>query len=88
MKLEVEITEDEIRSAIERKIRVAIANEGSGWEAGERIKKMVKEAWSAAADKIVADAFANSSGIRRRVEAEIERKITAKLNAVVRQAGK
>ena len=58
MKLEIEITEDEIKSAIERKIRVAIANETNAWNNEESIKSKVKLFWHETMEQIVKEELA------------------------------
>lgn len=45
MKLEIEITEEEIKSAIERKVRTAIADQTSNYGVEQDIKESVKSKW-------------------------------------------
>jgi hypothetical protein len=42
MRLDIEITEDEIRSAIERKVRTAIADQTNNYNTDTYIKDQVK----------------------------------------------
>lgn len=46
MKLEIEITEDELRSAIERKVRVAVADQTNSYATDAYIKEQVKARWA------------------------------------------
>ena len=87
MKLEIEITEDEIRSAVERKIRVAVADQSNHWGAEEYIKKQVKAQWQIAVDAMILEALNNSQALRDKIAAEMERKIRAQLAAAVKAAG-
>lgn len=87
MKLEIEITEDEIRSAVERKIRVAVADQSNQWSADEYIKKQVKAQWQAAVDAMILDALNNSQALRDKIAAELERKIRAQLAAAMKAVG-
>ena len=87
MKLEIEITEDEIRSAVERKIRVAVADQSNQWGADDYIKKQVKEKWQTAVDAIILDALNNSQAMRDKIAAELERKIRAQLAAAMKAVG-
>lgn len=87
MKLEIEITEDEIRSAVERKIRVAVADQSNQWGADEYIKKRVKAQWQTAVDAMIIDALNNSQALRDKIAAELERKIRAQLAAAMKAVG-
>ena len=87
MKLEIEITEDEIRSAVERKIRVAVADQSNQWGADEYIKKQVKAQWQTAVDAMILGALNNSQALRDKIAAELERKIRAQLAAAMKAVG-
>ena len=87
MKLEIEITEDEIRSAVERKIRVAVADQSNQWGADEYIKKQVKAQWQTAVDAMILDALNNSQALRDKIAAELERKIRAQMAAAMKAVG-
>jgi len=41
MKLEIEVKEEEIKSAIERQVRTSIANQTQGWQVNDYIKGQV-----------------------------------------------
>ena len=87
MKLEIEITEDEIRSAVERKIRVAVADQSNQFGADEYIKKQVKAQWQTAVDAMILAALNNSQALRDKIAAELERKIRAQLAAAMKAVG-
>lgn len=87
MKLEIEITEDEIRSAVERKIRVAVADQSNQWGADDYIKKQVKAQWQTAVDAMILDALNNSQALRDKIAGELERKIRAQLAAAMKAVG-
>ena len=87
MKLEIEITEDEIRSAVERKIRVAVADQSNQWGADEYIKKQVKAQWQTAVDAMILAALNNSQALRDKIAAELERKIRAQMAAAMKAVG-
>jgi len=87
MKLEIEITEDEIRSAVERKIRVAVADQSNQWGADEYIKKQVKAQWQTAVDAMILDALNNSQALREKIAGELERKLRAQLTAAMKAVG-
>ena len=83
MKLEVEITEDEIRSAIERKIRVAVAEYSDRYGMDRDIKDMIQKNWGVIAEKIIVEELANSGKLRERIRTILENKIKAQLQAVM-----
>ena len=84
MKIEVEITEAEIKSAIERKIRVAIADEVNGWNADQFIKAQIKQHWREVADKMIQEQCAGSDILRGKIMVALENKIKGQLAAVMR----
>lgn len=84
MKLEIEITEDEIRSAMAAQIRTAIATYSNRWGVEDDIKKQVKLHWHTAVDAMILDALNNSQALRDKIAAELERKIRAQLTAVMK----
>ena len=85
MKLEVEITEDEIRSAIERKVRTAIADQTNQWNVDRYIKDKVAEHWKLAVDNLIAEELNNSIVLKTKITAELERKLRNQLSAAIRQ---
>ena len=87
MKLEIEITEDEIRSAVERKVRVAVADQSNQWGADDYIKKQVKAQWTVAVDAMILEALSNSQELRNKISAELERKLRAQISAAMKAVG-
>ena len=86
MKLEIEITEDEIRGAIERKVRTAVADQTNGYNTDFYIKEQVKAHWKKAVDDLIAEALYNSPVLREKIAAEMERKLRAQLAAALKNA--
>ena len=84
MKIEIEITEAEIKSAIERKIRVALADEINGWNADNYIKEQIKKNWKEVANKAVKDACNDAPELRKKIMAALENKIKGQLTAVLK----
>lgn len=84
MKLEIEITEEELRSAIARKVRTSVADQTNSLGADAYIREQVKVHWKAAVDALVQDAIKDSNTLREKIEAELVRKIRAKLSAAVK----
>lgn len=84
MKLEIEITEEEIRSAIERKVRIAIADQTNQWNVDTYIKERVKEHWKIAVDNLVTEALRDSTTLRAKITAEIEKKLRTQITALTK----
>jgi len=84
MKIEVEITEEEIRSAIARKVRVAIADQTNQWSVDDYIVKAVKNAWQSAADNLVRECLANSEKLKEKITTAIERKLKSQINKLMK----
>lgn len=87
MKLEIEITEDEIRSAVERKVRTAVADQTNQWNVDSYIKERVKEHWKLAVDALVSEALNDSKTLREKIAAELDRKLRAQLTAAMKAVG-
>lgn len=85
MKLEIEITPEELRSAIERKVRTAIADQTNQWGVDVYIREQVKAHWQAAVGELIAEALHDSETLRSKITAEIEKKIRAQLSAVLKK---
>jgi len=79
MKLEIEITEEEIKSAIERKIRVAIANGSNTWKNEKAIKDTVEKYWAVIIEKEIQEQLAHSDVMRVTIRALIEAKLRAQI---------
>ncbi len=88
MKLEIEITEDEIKSAIERKVRTAIADQTSNYGVEQYIKDSVKSKWKEVVDRMVEEYLSDSEKLKAKVISEVDKKLKAKIQAVMNMATK
>lgn len=86
MKLEIEVTEAEIKAAIERKIRVAIADESNSYRADQQIKDAVKKQWSEVVMKTIDECLADSPALKAKILASIEAKLKGQLTVMMRAA--
>ncbi len=86
MKLEVEITEEEIRTTLESAVRSAVVFELSRWQLDDYIKNSVKAQRQTIVDAMIRDELNNSQVLRDKITAELERKIRAQLTAVMKSA--
>ena len=88
MKLQIEITEEEIKSAIERKARTAIADQTNSYSTDAYIRDQVKANWKAAVDHLIVEVMYDSQEMRKKIMAEFERKLRLQLAAALKSAGK
>lgn len=88
MKVEIEIPEEELVAAIEKKVRQYVAAEAASWQVGEYIRDRIREKWKAAADLVIAEVLDNGPELRAKIADEIEKKLRAQLTAALRQAGR
>lgn len=86
MKLEIEITEEEIRNTLESAVRSAVVFELSRWQLDDYIKNSVKAQWQTTVPDMIRDELNNSQVLREKITAELERKIRAQLTAVMKSA--
>ena len=84
MKLEVEITEQEIKDALDRKVRQAIAEQNASWNAANEIKDRTKKAWSEAVESLLADILGSSAELKKMVDAEVEKRVKARVTAALK----
>ena len=84
MKLEIEITEDEIKSAVERKVRTAIADQTNQWGTDRYIKDAVSSKWKEVVDSMVVECLSNSEQMKAKILAQIEAKLRGQLNAMMK----
>ena len=88
MKLEIEITEEEIKSAIKRKVRTAIADQTSNYGVEQYIKESVKSKWREVVDRMVEEYLSDSEKLKAKVISEVDKKLKAKIQAVMNMATK
>jgi len=84
MKLEIEITEEEIKSAMERKVRSAIADQTNQWGTDIYIKDMVRDTWKRVVAEMVEEEMSNCSTMRAKIIASIEAKIKGQVTALMK----
>lgn len=85
MKIEIEVTEAEIKDAIERKARQAIAEyNNKKWLNDPVIHAAIKKYWAETVDKIVKEQVEDSDVIRQSVIKKIEAKIQGQVTALMK----
>lgn len=86
MKIEIEISEQEIQDAVARKVRVAIADQTNAWAANDHIKEQVKQHWKGAVQKLIEEALNDSTALKAKIAAEVERKLRLQVSAAMKVA--
>jgi hypothetical protein len=87
MKLEIEITEEELKSAVERKVRTAIADQTNQWGTEKYIREQVKLHWQNTVDTLVKEALTDSKVLHEKIAAELEKKLRAQISAALKTKG-
>lgn len=86
MKLEIEITEDELRRAIKGKVMEVVADQTNSYRFDSYIREQVSQQWQSAVQSLVAEALTDSAKLREKIAAELERKLRAQLTAAIKSA--
>ena len=87
MKLQIEITEAEIKAAIERKIRAAIADESNSYSNEQWLKQQVAKLWKETAIKAIEERLADLPAMRTAITSTIEARLKAQIAAVMKKGG-
>ena len=87
MKLEIEISDEEIRGAIASKVGAALYAQTSSYVTESYIKERVAAGWKSAADAMVTELLSDSAVIREKIAAEIERKLRSQLAVAMKKSG-
>lgn len=85
MKMEIEITEAEIKATVERKVQKAIADESNSWRVDTYIKKRVDEYWAVAVDALIQEQLGDSANLREKIRTIIENKLRAQITALMKE---
>ena len=86
MKLEIEVSENEISEAITRKARIAIAEfTNQSWLNDQFIKAEIKKFWSEAVTNIIKNEISNSEVIRQKVVSMIDAKLRGQIQALMKE---
>lgn len=86
MKLEIEITEEELRSAIEHKVRTFVADQTNSYGTDIYIKEQVKAHCKATVDALIEEALRDSEALREQIATELEKMLRAQLAAAIKRS--
>jgi len=81
MKIEVEVSEEELRAAIQGKIREGVAVLLNSYTTDIYIQEQIKRNWRQAVDALVLEALSDHKELRARISAKFERKLRLQLAA-------
>lgn len=84
MKLEIEVTEDVLQSALEKQVRDAVIAKVNEWGAERRIKECIDAMWSDAVASLVTEALSDSARLKTLLAAELEKKLRSQLAAAIK----
>lgn len=79
MKIEIEVTEQDIKEAVERRIKKTVCEEMVGYISDKLIRTKMDELANQAVENAVKKVASESKSIEGRVRAELEKKILNKL---------
>jgi len=86
MKLEIEITEAEMQSALAKKVSATIAEIANHYPTQEYIKQQVKTNMNSVIETMVQEALSDSDALRQKIASEIERKLRAQLAKAMKES--
>lgn len=86
MKVEIEISEEELRTSLERHVRTLVAQQTSSYLADTYIKEQVNAQWRLAVDALVAEVLNDSKALRQKITVELEKKLRAQLAVALKNA--
>ena len=83
IKIDFELTKDEMSAIVEARIRKGILEQANAWNFDEQIKSAIKKQWMAAIDETIASELAKIDSIKQKVIAEIEAKLKRNINKLM-----
>jgi hypothetical protein len=83
IKIEVEITEEEVRNAVEHRIKDAIAKQLREWEVERYIGESLKRKWPGVIDSMIVEMVSNSETLKEEIAREIKAKLKRKISAIM-----
>ena len=86
MKIEIEVTEEEIRSALELPIRRQVSSTLSHWSVEEDIKRMINDRWPEVEKAMIEEQLTDSEKLKQQICDEILRKLKLQVDRVMRSS--
>jgi len=84
MKMEIEISEDEIKNSLNKAVAAAIANYANRWSVDSEISKAVSELAPGIIMNMVQETMSRSSELERKIIEKIDKRLTLQINAAIK----
>lgn len=84
MKIEIDVSVEEIQTALQKQVAESVARQLSGYESRDYITAQIKVQWRAATDDAIRDAMADSPAIKTAVRQELEKKLKAQISKLMK----
>ena len=86
MKIEIEISDEMIRAALEETVIKQVREVLRGWPIPDEVKRMVKDRWPEVVGAMIDDQVADHEGIRKQIADEMARKLRLQVAAAMKIA--
>ena len=84
MKLEINVSEEDIRAAIERKVRVAIADKSGNLGVDRFVENKVASMWQTVVVETIRNQLINSAYIKEMIDKEVQRQVRLRVNKALK----
>jgi hypothetical protein len=81
MKLEIEVTEEQIRSGIERNLRIIIANYNTNCD--DYVRRRTKELWTKSVDDTINEILNSKEHLSKLIDDQIKRTIDKRMKKIL-----
>lgn len=86
MKIEFEISDDDLRAHLHDTIRIQVNSVLDIWSVKDQVEKMVKQQWPDAIRGVIDEMVSDHAAIRAKIAEEIAKKLRAQVAAALKQA--
>ena len=86
MKIEIEISDEMIRAALEETVTNHVREVLRGWAIPDEVKRMVKERWPEVVGAMIDDQVADHERLREQIADEMARKLRLQVAAALKIA--
>ena len=86
MKIEFEISDDDLRVQLHDTVRIQVNAVLSHWSVKDQVEKMVRQQWPDAIRGVIDEMVSNHAAIRSQIAEQIARKLRAQVHAALKQA--
>lgn len=86
MKIEIEVSDEMIREALEATVIKQVRAVLSAWTVDEEVSRMVRARWPAVINAVIDEHVANHAGVRKQIADEMARKLRLQISAAMKAA--